>query len=354
MRICFFSGDISKTGGTERVTIMLANKLIEKGYDVSILSFKNGVKSSFPFNKKINFYTLELEEKKGFFSRKIFPYIRLIRFFNREKIDIFINVDVLLCLYSLPVRFFTKAKIIAWEHFNYRFIGVKNRLRARKLAAKLADCIVVLTKADLKEYKSNLNLKAKIINIYNPTKKITAKSIKDNIVVASGRLTYQKNFQELLRIWKVVSKKFPHWKLIICGEGEDHDSLLKIIKDNEISNVLISGFIKDINKVYEKSQVMVMTSRYEGFPMVLLEGQSQGLPLIAYDCFTGPSEIIYNERNGYLIEYGNRNEFIKKFISILENKELRNMMSENALNDSQRFNIDLIVESWIKLFSDLT
>lgn len=356
MRICFFSGNIARTGGTERVALLIANELSKRGYDIRILSFEEGLKTGFEVYENIVLSSLHLEDSKGFFGRKIVPYIRLFKYLNNEKPNVLINIDVLLCLYSLPLKLFTQANMIAWEHFNYRSNnGVKNRDRARKLAARLADEIVVLTKADLEEYSRNLRIKHHIDYIYNPAVgeicDIDYKA-REHIVVASGRLSYPKNFLELLEIWRIIEQKNKDWKLVICGSGEEESELKEFVCNNKLENVVFAGFVTNIEEYYKKAKIMVMTSRYEGFPMVLLEGQKVGLPIVSYDCFTGPGEIVIDGVDGYLVRQGDRENFISKLEKLMDNEDLLMKFSQNALIDSKRFDINEIVDKWESVFLD--
>lgn len=356
MKACFFSGNISKTGGTERVSLIIANELARRGYEICFLSFSFGETSTFDKEEFIKLFSLHMENVTGFFQRKICPYIRLLEFLKKEKPDILINVDVLLCLYSLPLKFFTKTKMIAWEHFNFRNNnGVINRDRARRLAAKLADQIVVLTKADLQEYKKHLNIRNRIDYIYNPTvgvKKIVPYESKDNIVVASGRLAPPKNFLELLKIWMMVEERCPKWKLYICGSGQEELELRQFVRDNNLQNVVLAGFIENIEEYYDKSKIMVMTSRYEGFPMVLLEGQTAGLPIVSYDCFTGPNEIVIDGRDGYLVKQGDRENFAIKLVELMNDERKIKEFSVNGKEDSKRFCVDEIIKRWEEILKD--
>ena len=352
-KICFFSGDISKTGGTERVTLQIAGELCNNGYEVSILSYRNGIKPSFEYNDKINFYSLNLERNKDFFSRKIMPFIKLLNFNKKYHQDIIINVDILLANYTLPIKKFLKSKIISWEHFNFRNNnGDKHRDYARKLSSKYADYIIVLTDADLKEYKLNLDIRCPIKRIYNPiVGNVDDNKLDSNIVLASGRFTYQKNFQELISIWEKLDSR--GWKLIICGSGEDFDEISKMIEDNRLENVLLPGFCDDMDEYYNRASIYVMTSRYEGFPMVLLEAQQHSIPLIAYDCFTGPSEIIENGKNGYLIDYGDREEYVLKLKELMNDSEKLKRFSEYSKKTVKKYDIKNIMNDWENLIKAL-
>lgn len=356
MKLCFFSGDISKTGGTERVSLLIANKLAERGYNVSFLSYQYGEKTSFDKFKTIRLFSMHMERSTGFFERKVYPYIKLLSFLRTEKPDILINIDVILCLYSLPLKLFSNIKIIAWEHFNFRSNdGVKNRDIARKFASKYADQIIVLTKADKAEYERNLKIRNRIDFIYNPSVGILMDedATRENIVIASGRLSHPKNFIDLLKIWQIVGPKNKSWELYICGDGEKEAELKQYVKDNHIQNIIFAGFIKNIEHYYKKAKIMVMTSIYEGFPMVLLEAQKAGLPIVSYDTFTGPGEIVIDGVDGYLVEQGNIEEFANKLNGLMNNENDIRKFSEQAILDSSRFEIEDIVDQWEDIIGEL-
>lgn len=353
-KVCFFSGDISRNGGTERVTSLIANGLVNKGYNITILSFQNGEHSFYELDYRIKLYSLHMEKYQGYFKRKITPYTALNRFLKQQQIDIIIDVDVLLSLYTLPQKLFTNIKVISWEHFNFYSNNLKNRNRARRLAAKFSDLIIVLNKTDMASYRKSIKKIKNIHYIYNPAvcKRETKSDTSGKVVIAVGRLCFQKNFSALLGIWKRVSQEAKDWNLLIIGSGEEKNELEKRIIDDKIKNVKIIPFTSDIELYYEQASIYVMTSRYEGFPMVLLEAQKKGLPLISFDCPTGPSEIIINNRNGFLIPNNDAEEMKIKMLTLMNDESLRKKMSDNAVKDANRFELDVIINEWCKVLNN--
>jgi glycosyltransferase involved in cell wall biosynthesis len=351
--VCFFVGDISKNGGTERVSTLIANGLNEKGFKVIILSYQNGSHSYYHLNDRIELFSLNMENVSGFFSRKLEPYRRLWKFISEMNIDIIVDVDVILSLYTTPIKKLMGVKVISWEHFNFYEKKVKTRVLARYLAIALSDSIVTLNSSDMDYYKnaSPRFFKEKIRYIYNPKNKVQEKisNEKEKIVLAVGRLTHQKNFQEMLNIWSLTDTD--DWKLIIVGSGEDESNLKEIIYEYNLSNVELISFTKNIDDFYSRASILVMTSRYEGLPMVLIEAQSFGLPLISYDCQTGPSDIINNDQNGFLIEYGNQKEFSNKLKTLIKSNTIRNKFSVQATHDSERFDLNKIICEWESLIN---
>ncbi|WP_446924827.1 glycosyltransferase, partial [Klebsiella pneumoniae] len=133
-------------------------------------------------------------------------------------------------------------------------------------------------------------------------------SLKEKIVLGVGRLTYQKNFMRLINIWKNIDTN--GWRLCIVGDGEERKEILTFCRQNGIDNVEVYEATNNIDSWYKKSSALAMTSRYEGLPMVLIEAKNFGVPAIAFDCQTGPVEIIDND--GYVIDYDDDKEYGNK------------------------------------------
>nr|EKX4894459.1 glycosyltransferase [Raoultella ornithinolytica] len=173
---------------------------------------------------------------------------------------------------------------------------------------------------------------------------------KEKIAIAVGRLTYQKNFFRLIDIWKKRENK--SWKLYIIGEGEDRDKLQEYITEDD--GVHLVGACKKIDEWYKRASLLLMTSRYEGLPMVLIEAKNFGLPVIAFDCKTGPSELIDND--GIVINYNDDENFIVNLNKTLDDNVLLNEMMENALINSAFYEKNAIYAQWLKVidksFSD--
>jgi amylovoran biosynthesis glycosyltransferase AmsD len=226
------------------------------------------------------------------------------------------------------------------------------------MAMKYADQIVVLTKADMEEYKKQRGLRVPIQKIYNPAVSYSIPipfESRGNYVIAAGNLGYAKNFEELIDIWKLTSQRvdISNWTLLICGQGENEGVIRKKIEGYGLHNVKMLGYCENIEDLYKKSKVYVMTSRHEGFPMVLLEAQKNGLPIISYDCFTGPSEIVMDDTNGFLVEYGNKEKFADALGKFLNDQAKMKQFSEQAYIDAKRFGIEKIVGEWMHLFKEM-
>lgn len=359
-KVCFFVGSLEGSGGTERVSIWLANELSKlTDYDVHILSLQGESRSFFSVSPNIKCSTLFSTYGSGTFR---FPFIvsRLKRFLKNNDIDVLIDVESMLALYSTPAIYGSSVRHICWEHFNYNVdLGKKTRRLARQLAAWFADDVVTLTEKDRLLWMAGTKCKANMVSIPNPITVSKSDDInhkKDDVVLAVGRLTYQKGFDMLLEAWQQVSKDYPLWKLKIIGSGEDEEALLKRSIELELTKTI--EFIPKTNHIenyYLQSKLFVMSSRFEGLPLVLIEAQAYGLPIVSFDCDTGPAEVVQDGENGWLCEAGNIMALKNSLLTGIEasmNDEYYQKLKESSINNSKRFSTNAILNSWLKLLSE--
>lgn len=354
-KICFLIGNIDHSGGTERVTNLIANDLSKKGYKIYILSLFGNENPFFKLDENIRVYSLY--SKKISLKKNLLQTIWKIRSFSTEnELDTLIVVDSISCVFTIPALFGLKIKHICWEHFNFNVdLGVSFRRLGRKLAAKYCDYIVTLTNRDKELWMHRLsNIKAGIVPIPNPTPYENTENLpnlESKIILAVGRLTHQKGFDFLIDAWAKVCKTNSDWILRIIGDGEDEKKLKQQAKNLGIYNrIEFIAATKNINKYYETASFYCMSSRFEGLPMVLLEAQAFGLPIVAFDCDTGPSEIITNNINGYLCNQNNCEDLtsaLNKMMNISEEK-FKNMCL-NAKFNSDSFTLDKIIEKWTNI-----
>ncbi len=348
--ICFFSGDITRCGGTEAVGTQIANALAqESDYKILIVSLYESEKQPFfKISDKIKHYTLFKHPVT--LSKSIFSAIFKLRKFIKEKqVDILVDIDIILSLISIPATFFLKTKAYSWEHFHYHeTLGCKARAIARKIAMRFSDRIIVLTQRDQANYR-NAGCKVPISQIYNPTLEINIKTSYDpelKYILSIGRLTYQKGFDMIPQIAKPIFEKHPDWKWIIVGEGEDR----KLI-EQEIQKFKLENYIKlvgrtDAKEWYPKASIYAMTSRFEGFPMVLLETMSYKLPLIAFNCPCGPDEIISDGDNGFLISPFDVESYTEKLSLLISDSTLRQNMSDKTTRLRENLSTNTIILNW--------
>lgn len=342
-------------GGTERVTSVVANGLSERGYKVSVVSCRNGENCRFNLDDSVQLYSLHGEQIKNGAFRKLCLIRKLKDYVNNHHVDILIAVDVALYLYLWPLQKQHLCKCIAWEHFNYYIAPNKMVAFARKLAAQDADCVVVLGKSDYKNYKDHFKNIKRLEYIYNPLAlDLTSVSpLKEKRVIAVGRLNQQKGFDMLIDAWKIVESQNKEWRLDIFGEGELKEKLQTQINELGLKNVSLCGYAKNIEKEYLNSSIFVLASRYEGFVLVLLEAQAKGLPCVSFNCKEGPSEIIDDGVNGYLVEAGNVKALAENLLKLIESNELREKFGSMAQKDLYRFDIENVMPKWERLIDSL-
>lgn len=353
-KICFLIGNLNHSGGTERVTTLIANALAQKDFQVSILSLADGKQPFFelvPSIKTYSLYTKKISFKKNFFG----AIWRIRKFVTQHQIDTLIVVDSISCVFTVPALSGLKVKHICWEHFNFNVnLGVKYRDIGRKWAAKYCDYVVTLTKRDKELWEQGMkNIKAKIIPIANPSPfevQENIPSLNYKTILCVGRLTHQKGFDLLITAWSKIAQQVPGWKVIIVGSGEDELMLKQMAKDLDIEDsIIFAGQQKNIDQFYRKSSFFCMSSRFEGLPMVLLEAQSYGLPIIAFDCETGPSELVINNKNGFLVFNDNILELSNAIIELIRGDVKYEEFSKFAKESLKNFYVSSIVNSWVDI-----
>lgn len=354
-KICFLIGNLNNSGGTERVTTLIANALAKKNYQVSILSLADGRQSFFELVPSIKTYSL-YPEKISFKKNFLGAVWRIRRFVTQNQIDTLVAVDSISCVFTVPALFGLKVKHICWEHFNFKVnLGVKYRDIGRKWAAKYCDCVVTLTKRDKELWEQGIkNIKAKIIPIANPSPFEVQENIPSldyKTILCVGRLTYQKGFDLLITAWARVAQQVPDWKIVIVGSGEDEQMLKQMAKSLGVDDsIIFAGQQKNMSTFYRQASFFCMSSRFEGLPMVLLEAQSYGLPIVAFDCDTGPAEIVQHNINGLLVESGNINGLTNSLLELINLSNIQyEKTSSNAVENSVRYSVNPILKQWLSI-----
>ena len=359
----------------ERVLTLKANYLAsELGYEVHIVTTdQNGQGFFYPLATSIIHYDLGINySQDATFKQKLLNLsrrnkiykARLSEYIKENKIDICISLG------SKEVFFLNKlsnlCKVICEWHFaqnsslvlakaNYsstlmaKLIG---GIQVRRLikATKKLDALVVLTKEDQKVWqRTNKN----IVQIYNPSSyEVTELSdLMNRRFISVGRLEAQKGFEYLIQAWSKVYDKHPDYTLDIFGAGSLRGFLQDEIDRRHLAGVVtLKGSTNDIQSEYLTSSGFVMTSRFEGFPMVLLEASSFGLPLVSFDCVSGPKEIIRNGYNGYIVDLFDTDSLADSIIKIISDDELRVQMGKKAVEVVSEFSIKNIMHQWDTLF----
>lgn len=365
-KIAFYIGNITLSGGTERSCIAVANQLAQRNNQLEVYLFSTnpeGTKPAFDIHPAVRIVFLNQPSGAKNAPGLIRKIVKAIR---QHQINIIVAVEMMAMIFILPAVLWAafrrfRPKLIAWEHFNFTVdLGRKLRVKCRSWAAHRADGIVVLTSRDKDLWENALRPKAKIVPIGNPSPfPITSKEYQAHSgnIIAIGRLTYQKGFDLLIALWAKYLQQHPElhpkWKLQIIGSGQDEQKLKdQIQKEGLGDRVEMISNTPNVAEYYERAAFLAMTSRFEGLPMTLIEAQSYGLPILAYDCNTGPAEVL-SPQSGILVPLYEEDQFITSLDEMIHNEPMRVQMSHSAKNQALRFNPQNVATAWEQLIEDL-
>ncbi len=372
-KIVYLIQHLYSSAGMERVLSIKANYLAEQGYDITIITTdQKGRKPYFALDSRIKLYDLAInyEENNGkSIWNKLFNYPIKQWSYRRQLSKLLqkLKADIVISTFGQEASFLPKIKDGSKKFLEYHFSKLKRfdygrkglwhfvdnwRSRNEISIVKSYDKFIVLTKEDQTLWGDLPN----IISIPNPLQKACSKTPNYNAkrVMAVGRLSYQKNFAELIHIWAKLSPKYSDWTLDIFGDGEERKALQKQIEALNLTKLVNLHYPTNaIENEYLKSSIFVMTSHYEGMPMVLVEAQGVGLPIVSYACQCGPRDIITDEVNGFLIEPQEQESFAIRLSQLMDSLELRQTMGIEAKNNSKKFLIQEIMSHWESLFAEV-
>lgn len=362
MKLLYITPRISGAGGMQRVLSVKTALLAGMGYTVAVLTTNADSEDViYDFHPSINFYNITPDRGTAY----LWSYKSLL-----NEVVAKINPDVaIMCdngLKGFLLPFILKANCtLVYERHGSKYIEEKPVKKSiitllknkaiyfyMEYAAARFDKFIVLTPAATKEWKlKNIEV------IPNPLwfTPVASAALTSNTAIAVGRHTYEKGFDRLLEIWSRIIKVRPDWVLNIYGDDNPEFDLKKKAKALGISSqVNFSEPQKDILDAYIDASVCLMTSRSEGFGMVLIEAMACGVPCIAFDCPVGPSDIITDGYNGFLIRDGNIAAYVSKLETLMENEVLRKEMGCNAITSTAKFESSRIMEKWDILFRSLS
>ena len=373
MKLVFCLNSLYHVGGSERVWIARLNYLSENtDYQLYLITTDQDKRKIFyEVNSKINLIDLDInyyKDKELNFIKRIFQFKKkqkkhlkkLEKTLNEIQPDIVIGHGTEE-KWLLPY-FKGKYKIILEHHLEKNFLkkSAKNMLyklkadyfiyKERKLI-NFYDEFLVLTEQDKEQWNND---KIKVIPNPLPFYPTEVSSLKNKKIISIGRLEYQKGYDILIDVWNIISKKYPDWILEIYGEGTEREKLQNKINKLGLENsFLLKGVEKNIQSKYLESSIYVMSSRFEGMPMVLLEAMSCGLPIVSFDCPCGPKDMIRNNEDGFLVEFGNIEKMAKKIEELIINGEKRKLFGKNAKKNVQIFSQDKVMNQWKELFESM-
>lgn len=365
-------------GGIERCITSLANILCEK-YNVEIaVCYKLYDKPAFELDERVKIKYLNKKHivpnkekfkkawnnkkiisvfKEGLFALKVLRLRKknMVNYIKKSNSDIIISTRD---IFNYWLSDFGKEKVlkIGWEHnhFHDDYTYASNIVNS----AKMLDYLVLVS-SDLQKYYNNELQKAKCSCVYIPN---SIDKIPDNVaeldnkrLVSVGRLSPEKGYLDLLKIYSQLVKDYPDWKLDIIGDGEERSKLEKFIEIHDLKDkVTLHGFQgkEYIDKILNKSSIYLMTSYTESFGIVLIEAMSHGVPCVAFDSAEGAREIIQSGNNGYLVKNRNFDAYKLKVKSLIEKKEERIRIGKLARESVNKYTSDKVGSEWISLIEE--
>ena len=374
-KIVFCTPALYSAGGVERVVSYKASFFAEQlGYDVTIIVTEGrGRDSFFLLSDKVKVINFELgfeELWRASFIKKIFLYLTKQQQYKRllKAELIHIRPDFTISMLRREINFLTEisdgSKKIGELHVNranYRnfeandsngFKRLFARCWMRSLVRKLKclDQLVVLTdksKASWPEL-SNVTVIPDPIPMPMP---LSVSCLHAKRVVTIGRYAYQKGYDLLLQAWAEVEKQYLDWTLDIYGMG-DQTGYRQLMTDMgvDVYRCHLNGPVEDVTKVYQNSSIFVLSSRFEGFGLVLVEAMACGLPVVSFDCPAGPDEIITDGVDGILVPSGDVHVMAEKLMALMADEELRKRLGQQARRSAKRYDMKTIASQWTTLF----
>ncbi len=364
-------------GGIEKCVVNLANTLCRK-YDVEIaVCYKLDEKSAIDLDKRVKVKYLNNDLKpnhdalrSALKSKNIIKIIKELAFsskvlYYRKKtmVQYIKNTDSSVIISTRDIFNYWLSGYgrdgvlkIGWEHNHFH----ENLKYADKVSnsAKSLDYLVLVSSELQKFYANRLrNSNCTCIYIPNSIDKLPENSapLKSKRLVSVGRLSPEKGYLDLLKIFNTLVKSKPDWHLDIIGDGVERDKLKKYIEKNELNEkVTLHGFQgkEYIDKILHDSSIYLMTSYTESFGIVLIEAMSHGIPCIAFDSAEGAREIINSGENGYLIKNRNQEAMIMKIKDLINNEEERIRIGKQARKSVKKYTSDIVGEEWITLMEE--
>ena len=225
----------------------------------------------------------------------------------------------------------------------------------RKLIYPRLDAVVTLTDGDAENYRSFMAAeKVHVIpnSLSFPADKRS--DTKTKRIIAVGRLTEQKNFPALIEAAVTVKQQCPDWRIDIFGSGDDEEKLLSMIAGRKLEGyVALHPPVSDIKSEYLASGMLAMSSIYEGLPMVLIEAEACGLPVVSFNCNYGPVALIHDGVNGFLVDVGDVDGLAEKIITLAQNDVLREKMGGESFRNAKNYEPESIAEKWLELIGSI-
>ncbi|WP_150560668.1 glycosyltransferase family 4 protein [Pandoraea bronchicola] len=355
--VCLFTGTLAAFAGAERATATLANALAARGHRVHVLSLW-GHTPVFPLAPGVAHHALFAERMA--FKHHYLSIVRQVRRYVREHaIDVMIDVDPMLALYTVPATLGLPLRRIAWEHSTYASdLGRRARRWARALAARRYDAVVVLTDADRIAWQTHHpHARAKFVTLPNPLGIAIPDTLPahsdEGCILAVGRLIPEKGFDRLIEAWARIAHDAPGWHVRIVGDGPLRDALRTQARDAGVGeSVEVLPAVADIAQHYARAAIYCLASRRESFGLVLIEAKAYAVPVVAYAADAGPRALLNDEVDSLVVNDGDREALAGALSRLIGDASLRRRLGMAGYAHAQDFRPDTIAARWEALWTD--
>ena len=362
MKILFFISQMGG-GGAERVMANLVNELVDRNYDV-VLAFDTSIKSVYDIDHRVKImnrfaddYPIVSSGLCNKIYRRVWEIKQYRKIAQQVKPDVVVSFMTRCNYYIITSMLGTGIPVICSEHTNLLRPLPNHWHLKRRLIYPFANCVTVLTHHDYKIAKSKFSWR--VVRMPNPVPAVKRdESVsRRKVIFSAGTVSSWniKGFDLLLKAWDLVANDFPEWRIEIAGKYDDASiSVLNdIIEENHIPRVEFLGFRQDVNELMSKAEVYCLSSRVEGLPMSLIESMQAGCCCVAFDCLTGPSEIIQDGVSGLLANAEDFNSLAEKLKVVLNDSKLRRELAHNAPKAVDEYLSYNVASRWERLFKQI-
>lgn len=377
MHILYIYPEITIKGGADKVIVEKANYFVNHGYDVTIVTeAQMGRKLSFSLDEKVKHIDMGIDFNRQYSLhglQRLMTYWSMLREYKKrlKKTLIKERPDIVITIMGRSIDFITdihdgsiKVGEVHSVKSNVRSLNVMERKGGlHRIVAQLMrwhvngkvsrlDAMVLLTQQDADswtEAKQTFVIPSAVP--YFPEQSST---LNNKQVLMVARYNDAKGYEYMVEAWQSVHERHPDWILNVYGSGELHDDVIRWIQKRQLSSsMILHDPVDNVMDKYLESSIFVMSSRYEAFPMVLLEAMACGVPCVSFDCPYGPRNIIRNGEDGYLVGYLNSQALADSICQLIENEPLRKKFGAKARQNIRRFSQDAVMLQWDKLFNTL-
>ncbi len=343
-------------GGAARVTALLCNELIDRGEEVYMATNLSTHQLGYHLDDRVKVYSIysksHLTDNK---IKRLYYHVRVLRKLLKEiRPDVIIGEQEDGTLYSIIARVFLGIPLVAHRHNTFKIRGFS---RLQRLIYNSADMAVLLHRTDCDFVGDKIRKKCYIYNPCSFKTNIITQDTKENNVIVVGSIDrwYNKGFDQMLRIWKDVSKIYSDWNLVIVGSGSEQNTryLENLVKEYNISEtVVFTGYVNNVDEYLSRSSIFALPSRVEGFPMVLNEAISQSCACVAFELF-GVIPEIYTSQAVSCVKDGDIKEFAEELKNMIASDVVRINLCKKALAELENYTIESIIPKWLSLFNNL-